>query len=317
MNMSKPIVCLGIMVADMVGRPVRSIPDAGRLSLVDQMGLYTGGCAINAATTLARLGLPVEVIGKVGADPLGDFLVNALVERGIGSRGVKRAETVGTSATMIMVDEQGERRYVHCIGANADLRRDDIDMEIIEGASLLHVAGALVMPGIDGQPSAGILKRAKAVGVTTFMDTVWDDTGRWSRLEPCLPHLDAFVPTIEEAQAVTGLDDPVEVGRKLLDRGVGMVGLKMAALGCLVMDQSGAVIRLPAFEVEAVDTTGAGDAFAAGFIAGVLHNWALERTATFANAVAALCVTGVGAAGGVRTFDEALAFMDSARLKAA
>jgi sugar/nucleoside kinase (ribokinase family) len=317
MSSTKPIVCLGIMVADMVGRPVRSIPDAGRLALVDEMGLHTGGCAINAATTLARLGLPVEVIGKVGTDPLGDFLVNALVERGIGSRGVKHAEKVGTSSTMIMVDERGERRYIHCMGANADLRFNDIDMNMVEGASILHIAGALVMPGIDGQPTADILSRAQSAGVTTIMDTVWDDTGRWARLEPCLPYLDAFVPTIEEAQAITGLDDPYEVGRRLLDSGVGTVGLKMAALGCLVMDQSGAIIRLPAFEVEAVDTTGAGDAFAAGFITGVWHGWTLERTAKFANAVAALCVTGVGAAGGVRTLDEALAFMDSARLKAA
>jgi sugar/nucleoside kinase (ribokinase family) len=311
MTSPKPIVCLGIMVADMVGRPVRSIPDAGRLALVDEMGLYTGGCAINVATTLARLGLPVEVIGKVGTDPLGDFLVNALRERGIGSRGVKRATEVGTSSTMIMVDERGERRYIHCIGANANLCLEDVDTAMIEGASILHVAGALVMPGIDGQPTADLLKQAKSAGVITFMDTVWDDTGRWSRLETCLPYLDAFVPTIEEAQAITGLDEPRAVGQKLLDSGVGIVGLKMAGQGCLVMDQSGEIIRLSAHEVEVIDTTGAGDAFAAGFIAGVLYGWSLERTAQFANVVGALCVTGVGAAGGVRSFDETVAFMEN------
>jgi sugar/nucleoside kinase (ribokinase family) len=304
------------MVADMVGRPVRSIPDVGRLALVDSMGLHTGGCAINAATALARLGLPVEVMGKVGADALGDFLVDALIERGIGSSGVMRDSQVGTSSTMILVDQQGERRYIHYIGANARLTSDDIDMARVESASILHVAGALVMPGIDGEPTAAILKRAKSAGVTTFMDTVWDDTGRWARLAPCLPHLDVFVPTIEEAQAVTGLNDPREVGRKLLDNGVGTVGLKMAAQGCLVMDRAGQEIRLPAFNVEAVDTTGAGDAFAAGFIAGVWHGWPLERTARFANAVGALCVTDVGAAGGVCSLDETLAFMESASVKA-
>ncbi len=311
MTDTRSIVCLGILVADMVGRPVRSIPDAGRLALVDEMGLYTGGCAINVATTLVRLGLPVEVIGKVGADPLGDFLVNALMERGIGSSGVKRATQVGTSSTMIMVDEHGERRYIHCIGANADLRYGDIELAMVKGASILHIAGALVMPGIDGQPTTDLLKLAQASGVTTFMDTVWDDTGRWARLETCLPYLDAFVPTIEEAQAVTGLDDPREVGQKLLDSGVGIVGLKMGGNGCLVLDQSGETIRLPAHEVKVIDTTGAGDAFAAGFITGVWHGWPVERTAKFANAVGALCVTGIGAAGGVRSFDETVAFMEN------
>jgi sugar/nucleoside kinase (ribokinase family) len=78
---------------------------------------------------------------------------------------------------------------VHYIGANARLTLDDVDFDIIEAASILHVAGALVLPGIDGQPTAELLRRARLAGVTTFMDTVWDDTGRWMELiGPCMPH---------------------------------------------------------------------------------------------------------------------------------
>lgn len=313
--MSKPIVCLGIMVADVVGRPLRSIPDPGRLVLVDEMSLHTGGCAINTSTGLARLGLPVEVIGKVGADSFGDFLVNALEERGIGSRGVKRDSSVGTSATMIMVEPNGERRYVHYIGANAALTTPDVDMDIVSSAAILHIAGALVMPGIDGQPTAGILKAAQQAGVITFMDTVWDDTGRWSRLEPCLPYLDYFVPTVEEAAALTQRDDPADIAQALLDAGVKTVGLKMGAHGCYVTNGRDPIIRLPVYQVDVVDTTGAGDAFAAGFIAGVYHGWDLERTAHLANAVAALCVTGVGASGGTRSLEDTLAFMEAAPIR--
>ncbi len=316
MNERKPIVCLGIMVADVVGRPLRAFPEPGRLVLVDEMSLHTGGCAVNSATGLARLGLPVEVIGKVGDDPFGDFLLEALAGRGIGTEGVKRDPETGTSATMVMVDPDGERRFVHYIGANARLTLDDVDREIVRGASILHVAGALVMPGLDGQPTAELLREAQAAGVTTFLDTVWDDTGRWMEtLKPCLPHTDYFVPSLVEAQALTGLEDPAEVARALLDEGVGTVGLKMGAEGCLVMTQEGQTVRLPAFEVEVVDATGAGDAFAAGFIAGVWQGWPLEKTARFANAVGALCVTGVGAAGGVRSLSETLEFMDSTPVK--
>ena len=313
---NKPIICLGILVADIVGRPLRVVPEPGRLVLVDEMSLHTGGCAINTATALARLGLPVEVIGKIGADPFGDFLLKALAERGIETRGITRDQLVGTSATMVMVAPDGERRFVHYIGANAHLKIDDIDLSMVEAGSILHIAGSLVMPGIDGQPTAELLRHARAAGVTTFLDTVWDDTGRWMDiLAPCLPHVDYFVPSLPEGQALTGLEDPTEIAHALLERGVKTVGLKMGVEGCLVMSGDGQAIRLPAFQVDVVDATGAGDAFAAGFIAGVWQGWPIEETARFATAVGALCVTGLGASGGLRSLSETVSFMETATLR--
>jgi sugar/nucleoside kinase (ribokinase family) len=310
MKKDKPVICLGIMVADVVGRPLQSIPEPGRLVLVDDLGLYTGGCAINTATALARLGFPVEVIGKIGEDPFGDFLLDTLAERGIGIKGVKRDSHTGTSATMVMVEPNGERRFVHFIGANACLTLDDIDFQMIEGASILHVAGSLVLPGMDGKPTAELMQKARSASVVTFLDTVWDDTGRWMKLlEPCLPYIDYFVPSLPEAQALTGLEDPTDVARSLLDNGVGTVGLKLGDAGCLVVSGKGETISLPTFQVEVVDATGAGDAFAAGFIAGIWQGWSLEQTARFANAVGALCVTAPGATGGVRSLNETLEFM--------
>ena len=312
---NKPIICLGILVADIVGRPLRTVPDPGRLVLVDEMSLNTGGCACSTATALARLGLPVEVIGKVGSDPFGDFVLNALAERGISSRGIMRDRKVGTSATMVMVAPDGERRFVHYLGANACLTLEDVDLAMVEAGSILHIGGALVMPGIDGEPTAELLRHAQAAGVITFLDTVWDDTGRWMKtLAPCLPHVDFFVPNLPEAQALTGLDDPAEVARALLACGVKTVGLKMGADGCLVMAKDDQAIRIPTYQVDVVDATGAGDAFAAGFIAGVWQGWELEKTARFANAVGALSVTGLGASSGLRSLYETLLFMENAPL---
>jgi sugar/nucleoside kinase (ribokinase family) len=307
---SPGVACLGIMVADVVGHPVRRIPGPGRLVLVDEMQLHTGGCAVNAATVLARLEIPVEVIGKVGRDPFGDFLCAQLAERGIGSRGVSRDADVGTSATMVMVAPDGERRFVHFLGANARLMLDDVDLAWLSETQILHVAGSLVLPGLDGEPTVRLLKAAQSRGVTMFLDTVWDDTGQWMQLlGPALSYVDYFVPSLPEAQALTGLQAPDEVAQALLAQGVGTVALKMGADGCLVAAQDGRTLRAAAYQVEAVDATGAGDAFAAGFIAGVWHGWALEKTARFANAVGALCVTGLGAAGGVRSLAETRAFM--------
>ncbi|UCE00795.1 MAG: sugar kinase [Chloroflexota bacterium] len=311
----KPVLCLGILVADVVGRPLRTVPEPGRLVLVDEMGLYTGGCAVNAATALALLGLPVEVIGKVGADPFGDFVIDAMQNRGIGTRGVIRDQSVGTSVTMVMVDPDGERRFVHYIGANARLTEADIDLKLLDGASILHIGGSLVLPGIDGEPTANLLRYAQKKGLTTFLDTVWDDTGRWmTLLGPGLPYIDYFIPSLPEAQAVTGLIEPEEVAQALIEHGVGVVALKMGADGCLVKSPD-ETLRMPAFDVDVVDATGAGDAFAAGFIAGIWHRWTLEKTAQFASAVGALCVTGAGATGGVRSLSETMQFIETAKVK--
>jgi len=316
MAMQNPIVCLGILVADVIGRPLQAIPAPGSLVLVDEMSLHCGGCAANAATALANLGLPVNVIGKVGVDPFGDYVIHVLQERSIGTRGVKRDPGVGTSATMVMVDPDGERRFVHYIGANAALTIEDVDTELVSKAAILHIGGSLVMPGIDGEPTARLLQQARKAGVITFLDTVWDDTGRWmTLLEPSLPNIDYFIPSLPEAQEITGFIEPKRVARDLIDHGVGTVALKMGADGCLVMSGDYKTLRLPAHDVEVVDATGAGDAFAAGFITGVWQEWSLEKTARFASAVGAMCVTGVGAAGCVGSLDETLHFMETKPLR--
>jgi sugar/nucleoside kinase (ribokinase family) len=316
MAMQKPIVCLGILVADVIGKPLHAIPDPGSLVLVDEMSLHCGGCAANAATALAYLGLPVDVVGKVGGDPFGDFVINFLQERGIGTSGLKSDPGVGTSASMVLVDPDGERRFVHYIGANAAFTFEDINFELVTAAAILHIGGSLVMPGIDGEPTAKLLQQAREAGVITFLDTVWDDTGRWmALLEPSLPYIDYFIPSLPEAQEITGINQPEKIASDLIDHGVGTVALKMGPDGCLVMSSDYESLRLPAHDVNVVDATGAGDAFAAGFITGVWQEWSLEKTTRFASAVGAMCVTGVGAAGCVGSLEETLHFMETEPLK--
>lgn len=310
MTTLKPIVCLGIMVADLLGGPLPSLPERGKLVLVEEMGLYPGGCAVNTSSALARLGLPVYLIGKVGRDPLGDFLIAALNARGVDTTCVKRDGGWGTSATMVMNDPDGERRFVHYIGANGSLVAEDIDRGHLLGSAILHLAGALVLPGLDGQPAADLLQWARSQGIITFLDTSWDASNQWlALLRPSLPHIDYMVPSLVEAQAITGREDPLEVAWALQDLGVGVVALKMGAAGCLVMAADGRHIRLPAYAVEVKDATGAGDAFAAGFIAGIYLGWSLDETARLANALGAMCVTDRGALGGISTLEETIAFM--------
>ena len=299
-------VCLGILVADVIARPVARLPEPGSLALVDEVCLRGGGCALNTATALARLGLSVSCAGKIGVDPLGDFLVSLLEERGLERSLVLRDPTVPTSATVALVDGDGERTFLHVPGANGSLRADELELERLLATRVLHVAGALVMPALDGAPTAALLAEARTRGVLTSLDTVWDATGRWERLEPSLPHLDLLCLGAAEARALSGGLEPPEAAAWARRRGARTVAVKLGADGCYIEGDEFAG-HVPAPRVHAVDSTGAGDAFAAGLIYARLHGWPLERSARFANAVGAAATTAVGAAEGLPTLEEALA----------
>lgn len=311
------VTCLGILVADVVGKPIDTYPERGRLNLVERMELHSGGCAANTGVSLAKIGVKTAVIGKVGNDGFGDFLVQVLQKHGIDTRGVKRDEKEATSATMVMVHSDGERSFIHYIGANAALRLDDVDMDIVRQSKVLHIAGALVMPGIDGEPTAELLRRAKEMGIITSFDTVWNTSSGWmDTVRPCLPYVDYMIPSIEEAKMLTGREQPEDIAQVFLDHGVKVVGLKMGERGCYIRTHD-TRIALPRYEVHAVDALGAGDAFAAGFLTGVVKGWDLEQTGRFANAVGALCVTALGATTGVRSLEATLEFMRNARTASA
>ncbi len=304
------VVCVGILVADIVAKPVDRYPERGKLVLVDTIELHTGGCASNTGVSLAKIGVDTAVLGKVGKDAFGDFVVESLKKHGIDIRGIKRDDTALTSATQVLVHSDGERSFIHYIGANANFREEDVDISLFEGSRIVHYGGFFVLSSLDGEPAGRIMKKAKEFGALTSLDTVWDSQGRWlSLLKPVFPYIDLFIPSIEEAKMISGKEKPREIANFFLDQGVGMVALKMGEKGCYVRTKE-EEIYVPRYEVEAVDAVGAGDAFVAGFLTGLLKGWDLEKTAKFANAVGALCVTAVGATTGVRSLKETLEFME-------
>ncbi len=304
------VICLGILVADVVGRPIRKIPERGKLALVDDIELHTGGCATNTGFSMAKLGIKVGIIGKTGADGFGDFLIREMERYGVDARGVVQDPTIHTSSTMVLVDEDGERSFLHYLGGNGQLVEEDIDTSLFEGAKILHIAGSLLIPKLDGEPTAHILKKAKEMGLTTSLDTAWDDTGRWmSALEPALEYLDVFLPSIEEAIMLTGREEPSDIADFLLNYGIKIVGLKMGERGCYIKTAR-EEYAIPIYKVEVVDATGAGDAFVAGFLTGLVEGWDLEKTGKFANAVGACCVTAMGATQGVKSFEETLRMIE-------
>jgi sugar/nucleoside kinase (ribokinase family) len=294
-------VCAGILVADVIARPVDELPARGSLGLLESIELRGGGSALNTATVLRRLGLEVAVAGKVGRDAFGDFLLGLIEERGL-RRLVARDASVPTSATVALVGADGERTFLHVPGANGALRADEIE---VPKARALHLAGTFVMPALDGAPTEALLRGAQARGLVTSLDTVFDPTGRWERVLPCLPHAELFAPGYREGAGITGEREPERIARRLRELGAGEVAVTLGAAGCYASGEGfeGPVAGLT---VAAVDGTGTGDAFSAGLLYGRLAGWGFERSVRFANAAGALASTAVGAAEGASTLERTL-----------
>jgi sugar/nucleoside kinase (ribokinase family) len=297
------VVCLGILVADVIARPVDRLPARGTLALVDEIRVHGGGCALNTASALGRLGLRAAVAGKLGVDPLGDVLLGILEERGIDQRAVVRDPATSTSATVALVGADGERTFLHLPGANASLRADDLDPELIFSGRALHVGGALLLDALDGEPTAAVLAEARRRGLLTSLDTAYDASGHWNRVLPSLEGLDLFTPSLDEAQGVTGEREPGRTARKLRELGVREVAVTLGPDGCYVAGESFEG-HVPAPVVEVMDGTGSGDAFAAGFLHAKLAGLPLEDAANLANATGALAATASGAYDGLRGLEE-------------
>lgn len=301
------VISLGIFVVDVIGRAIDQYPEKGGLVVFDELEMHSGGCANNTAIALAKLGIDVGAVGRIGSDKFGDFVLQTLDDNQVDTRGIVRDAQTNTSVTFVTVASDGERSFLHYMGSNGIFSEADIDMDLIRGSKFLHVAGSFVMPNLDGEPTSRILRTAREAGVVTSLDTVWDTSGNWLKtLEPCLPHVDVFLPSIEEAKQLTGLDSPPNIARFLMDYGIQTVGLKMGKQGSYV--RSGTEeFYVPAYEVDVVDTTGAGDAYVAGFLAGTVMGWDLKRTSELASAAGAACVTAIGTTAGIKDLEDTMA----------
>ena len=299
------VACIGILVADVVTRTIQDLPETGKLALVEHIDLFSGGCAVNSAVDMSRLGLSTAVSGKIGRDGFGAFLRGALRSADVADGHVAEDDVRGTSASVVLVNAQGERSFLHCLGANASFTDTDVPDELLKQSKIAFVAGSMLMPSFDGEPCARVLKRARAFGRMTALDTAWDSKGRWMQvLSPCMPHIDLFLPSYDEAVELSGERDPALISERFLAMGVTTSVIKLGADGCHIRrgEESWMV---PGFPVrEARDTTGAGDAFCAGFLTGVSLGLPLPECGRMANAVGASCVSEVGASSGIHSMEQ-------------
>lgn len=296
-------VCLGNVLVDVLVKPVEKLPPKGGLLPVDHVEMALGGCASNTAAALSRLGVPTSLWGKVGKDPFSEFALRELKKAGVETSGMGADPWVSTSATVVLVDSKARRSFLHSVAANDDIRRKDIKLSKLSRFDHLHIGGYFLFPALDGAPMAGILREAQRKGLTTSLDTAWDLKGRWMKaLKPCLPYLDHFMPSEREVKKLLGHCRPKDAARTFLRLGAKTFILKSGEKGSALFTRNGGEIHMPAFKARAVDTTGAGDCFCAGFIKGLSLKWDLGRCLALGNAAGAAAVSKLGATAGIGSF---------------
>src|SRR5213076_1785935 len=219
------------------------------------------------AITLAKLGARTVTVGAIGSDDLGDLLVTMLARLGVETDELARKDGVQTSASVLPIRPNGDRPALHVIGANGSVTREDIPWDVIEQADTLHLGGPEFVMEIGPE----ILSFCREHGVRTSADVLADG---WPELldmiVPSLEQVDWFLPNEDQAMKLTGADDVEAAGRALIERGVGGCAITCGADGSVVVSASGdGAERVPAFQIEVVDTTGCGDAFSAGFMRGL------------------------------------------------
>jgi sugar/nucleoside kinase (ribokinase family) len=291
--MDHKILVIGELNVDLIVSGLDTFPALGREILADGMRTVMGSSSAICAAGLARLGAPVDFVGKVGVDYYGDFVVDELRRLGVGTRQIIRDEVVRTGVTISLAYPE-DRALVTYLGCIPHLRLADVKTSILSDYNHLHVGSYFLQKGLrSGLPDLfGFAHRA---GMTVSLDTGWDPDETWgnSDLLALLDKVDLFFPNEDEACAIARLDDIEQAMRELAKR-ARLVVVKRGPAGSMAL-QGGQIVHCPGFRVDAVDTTGAGDSFDAGFIfAHVIQGQKLVEALRFANACGALCTTGHG-----------------------
>ncbi len=278
---------------------------------------HTGGDAVNGAVSCARLGLKTGIACVVGDDMQGRFILDDLEKEDIDVSGVIVQNAIPTSSPVVLVEEGGERHFLRLPKSpNHIFTGTMISDETLRSARHLHIASANSLPALDGKPLTELLARAKEAGMTTSMDTNYDKAGDWlAKIKDALPLCDIFFPSLQEASIYAGSADIWEITEFFSRFGLKIFGIKLGEKGAVVTDFTTMWMAPTFFEGRPVDTTGAGDAFFAGFLAGWLNGSDLPVCLGMASAQAASVLRAVGAHTSAGTREETLALYEKNRAR--
>jgi sugar/nucleoside kinase (ribokinase family) len=298
-------------VVDVLAAGLEAIPRMGETGLVPGITFATGGDAANQCMTLIKLGNRVGLMSAIGDDPQGRFIVEQCKSSSVNTDGISIDKSIATTTSIVLIDQTGEHLFVCARGGSAvAMGPEHFNLGLIKPGLKAFTIGSLFWaPRFDRDVATPLLRKAKSVGAITIVDMVMDyiETG-FDGLGDAWSYVDYAAPSMLEAELLTGSKDPTTIAAEFRKRGVKNVILKRGLDGVMAFigDQ---VHHCPAFKVRAVDTTGAGDNFIAGFIHALIHEMPVELALRFGSATAALSVQEVGAGAGLKSLRQVEDFL--------
>lgn len=282
----------GVSVGDLVREAVCPAKD---------VTFGVGGDAMNEASVLARLGIRTRLATKLGNDFLAQIVLDHCKREGIDVSAVKVDPVIGTTVGIAVIGDQDDRRIIPVAeGRSTDLfEESDVDPAIFREAKVVSFGSMFVVPKFTPEVMAHVFREIKEAGCILCADVKMSGTERIEDIACALPYVDYLFPNFAEARLLTGETDPRRVAQRFLDAGLKTVVLKLGEPGCYIRSST-EELWVPSYIVDAVDSTGAGDTFAAGFISGLVRDLSLKECAKLACAASSICVQHVGAVGGVQ-----------------
>ena len=301
------ILCVGLMVCDLLIKPVTRETLSADSAKAEAIRMLVGGDAFNVASNLSALGTETTLYSAVGEDAFGAFALDYAEKLGVSTQWIKTTDGP-TSVTAVLIHPDGERSFVVQRGASHELKERQISDDLLRQYDLLYIGSACGIPGLDGEGLTKLLHRAKVLDCKTAMDITGNPTRRSAaQLLPALPNLDFFLPSAYEAMDLSGRDSPGKAADYFHEKGVPVVAVKMGGQGAL-LSAGGKQEVFPAYEGPVVDTTGAGDAFVAGFLASLSRGESLPGCVQIGNGAGAKCVERLGSSGTLPAYQELISF---------
>ncbi|MCJ7701140.1 MAG: carbohydrate kinase family protein [Anaerolineales bacterium] len=291
-------IVFGNVTLDIICYPVNNVPRHESIAF-DEVTVSPGGCGSNTAIGLAALGIPTGIVARTGEDDSAELLFRYWERVGVDTRFVRRTPGRPTGTSVGLVDDDFQPRFVHTSGANQELTAAVIDPKAfkIAGVRFFYLAGFFVLPNVI-EDVAERLDQLRQLGISTSLDVVFstsmDDPRLRAALWAALPHLDYFIANRHEAFRLTGEEHYEQAAANLKARGANSVILKLGPAGCYALSESFTGL-VPGEKVNVIDTTGAGDAFAAGFIAALARGSGLQAACQAGNRAGAKICTRLGA----------------------
>jgi ribokinase len=263
-------------------------------SFVTDFKMSGGGSAANTTVGLARLELKTGFIGKVAADPEGKFLLNELRKEGVDINGITVSKSGRSGTVMGYIDPNGDRALYVDAGVNDQIGFKHIDFGYVSGAKFLHLSSFVGEKPFKAQKE--LIAELSGVKVCFDPGAIYARKGL-NAIKPLIGGSYALFPNAVEVRLLTGQDyrEGVET---FIELGAEIVAVKLGKKGCFVTDGKESHL-IEAYNVDVVDTTGAGDAFDAGFIYGLVKGKDLFECGRLGNFVASRCVSAMGARTGL------------------